>query len=91
MAKVELKMQDDQLAILVKDRGTGIPNDKLSTVFQPFYRLEENTNTEGFGLGLSLADRIIKLHKGSISVSSEIEKGTVFTILLPSAGKLKTI
>jgi two-component system, OmpR family, sensor histidine kinase ArlS len=90
LAKVDLKMQDNQLVILVKDKGPGIPKDKVSTIFQPFYRLEENSNTEGFGLGLSLADRIIKLHKGSINVSSEIEQGTIFTISLPSAGTLKS-
>jgi two-component system, OmpR family, sensor histidine kinase ArlS len=91
LAKVELKVQETQLVILVKDKGAGIPKDKLSSIFQPFYRLEENSNAEGFGLGLSLADRIIKLHKGSINVSSEAGKGTVFTIFLPSAGSLKSI
>ncbi len=84
-ANVGLHVNKSELLITVEDKGIGIPEDKLSTIFQPFYRLEENANTEGFGLGLSLADRIIKLHKGKISVQSKTGTGTTFFIRFPSA------
>ena len=87
-AKVGLKANSHELLISVEDSGIGIPEDKLSTIFQPFYRLEENSNTEGFGLGLSLAERIIKLHKGKITVKSKTAVGTTFLIHFPSAGRL---
>lgn len=88
-AAVKLKAGGADLQIIVTDKGPGIPENKFSTIFQPFYRLDENTNTEGFGLGLSLADRIIKLHKGRINVTSKPGQGTTFTVHLPLAGSLK--
>jgi signal transduction histidine kinase len=88
LAKVRLATSDRQLLITVEDNGIGISKENLATIFQPFYRLDENSNAEGFGLGLSLADRIIKLHKGVISVQSQKGVGTVFTIQLPAASTL---
>jgi two-component system, OmpR family, sensor histidine kinase ArlS len=89
-AKIKLQVVAKELLIEVEDKGHGIPEDQLSSIFQPFYRLEENSNTEGFGLGLSLADRIVKLHKGKITVRSTLTMGTLFAIHLPSAGKMKS-
>ncbi len=80
-----LEVIDRKIVIAINDTGKGIPEKDLKTIFQPFYRIEENIVTEGFGLGLSLADRIIKLHKGEIEVKSELNVGTSFTIILPSA------
>src|SRR5205085_4223544 len=51
-ANVGLRVSEDQLAVSVEDKGIGIPEEKLTTIFQPFYRVEENSNAEGFGLGL---------------------------------------
>lgn len=87
-ANIYFGVEDKQLLIAVSDRGRGIPQKELATIFQPFYRVAENVNREGFGLGLSLADRIIKLHKGRIEVLSEEGRGTTFTILIPSATAL---
>ena len=84
-ADVQLHVNKNAVFITVEDKGIGIPADKLATIFQPFYRLDENSAAEGFGLGLSLADRIIKLHKGSISVQSQNDVGTKFVIQLPAA------
>ncbi|HUC81832.1 MAG TPA: HAMP domain-containing sensor histidine kinase [Flavisolibacter sp.] len=88
-AEVKLTPQGNELEISITDKGPGIPESKFATIFQPFYRLDENSNTEGFGLGLSLADRIIKLHKGRITVSSETGHGTTFTVRLPLAYSLR--
>jgi len=57
----------------------------LDNAFQPFYKIEEGSLSKGFGLGLSLALRIITLHKGSIEVTSELNVGTQFVISLPGA------
>lgn len=78
----------NKLSISIEDRGIGIPEKEIQSIFQPFYRMEETRNTNGFGLGLSLASQIIKLHKGQIQVTSSVGKGTVFTIELPAASTL---
>lgn len=87
-ALVKLSVEESRLNISIADKGKGIPADELKTIFQPFYRVEENISKQGFGLGLSLADRIVKLHKGLIKVESEINVGTEFIITLPGARAL---
>lgn len=85
-AIINLASKDDTLLLTISDKGVGIPKDEIENIFQPFYRVEESRAAGGFGLGLSMAQRIIKLHKGTISVASEVNKGTTFTISLPVAG-----
>ncbi len=85
-AVLSLDMRDDEFVIAVSDNGIGIPEEELTRIFQPFYRVDESRATQGFGLGLSLAYQIIKMHKGNISVTSEPGAGSVFTITLPAAG-----
>jgi two-component system, OmpR family, sensor histidine kinase ArlS len=87
-AIVNLQVKEASLFVSVKNKGKGIPAEELENIFQPFYRMEENRTTGGFGLGLSLTMRIIKIHKGSIQVSSEPGQETVFTIQLPAAHSL---
>ncbi|MFL5772571.1 MAG: ATP-binding protein [Flavisolibacter sp.] len=87
-ADVTLKVNGNQISILICNKGRGIPEDEIANIFQPFYRIEENRSEGGFGLGLSLADRIIKMHKGVISVQSIPGKETIFTIDLPGAPSL---
>ena len=88
-AAILLAIEEKTIAITISDKGKGIPENQLQTIFQPFYRVEGNVSSEGFGLGLSLAERIIKLHKGSIEVTSTLNVGTVFTIQLPAAKSLQ--
>ena len=87
-AFVRLTPMHRQFIITIEDKGIGIPKEELQHIFQPFYRVGENRITGGFGLGLSLVDRIIRIHKGNITVESEKDKGTVFTVTLPSAGAM---
>jgi two-component system sensor histidine kinase ArlS len=87
-AGVLLEIEEKRIMIVISNRGRVIPAAELNTIFQPFYRIEENIASEGFGLGLSLADRIIRLHKGSIEAESAEATGTRFTIFLPSAKSL---
>jgi nitrogen fixation/metabolism regulation signal transduction histidine kinase len=65
-----------KITIRVSDNGPGIVKEALSKVFIPFY----STKKKGSGIGLSLSRQIMKLHKGSITVQSEPEKETVFTL-----------
>ena len=68
--------------VSVTDSGCGIAKDKLERIFVPFF----TTKTKGTGLGLSVVHKIIENHGGSIEVSSDIGKGSTFTIVLPSHG-----
>ena len=85
-ATIRLKVTNTELVIGVQDTGIGIPPAELENIFQPFYRANDDRSIPGFGLGLPLANRIIKLHKGHIHVESIIDKGTLFNISLPPAG-----
>jgi signal transduction histidine kinase len=88
-AIVSLNTGEHDMQIEIEDKGIGIPPDEIENIFQPFYRANKATEGRGFGLGLSMADRIIKLHKGSIKVQSIVNKGTTFTITVPSATSLE--
>lgn len=89
-AFIRLKTGKNTVSISVEDRGEGIPPEELKTIFQPFYRIENNNtrSTNGFGLGLSLSYRIIRLHNGAIHVESHVQEGSVFRIDLPIANPL---
>ena len=69
--------------ILVADTGRGIADEDLQQIFDPFYSTK--TEGKGLGLGLSVVYGIIDRHKGKISVKSNINQGTVFSIVLPTA------
>jgi signal transduction histidine kinase len=91
LANVILRINGNQLLILIQDNGQGIAKEEIGNIFQPFYRVEETRSAGGFGLGLSLAERIIKIHKGSIQVKSIVGEGTIFIIQLPGAPSLHAI
>jgi two-component system sensor histidine kinase ArlS len=87
-AIISLNTGKNNIYIAIEDKGIGIPSEEIEKIFQPFYRANKSTEGRGFGLGLSMADRIIKMHKGSILVQSVINQGTVFTITIPSASNV---
>ncbi len=70
--------------ITISDTGTGMASEVIDKIFEPFYTTKKKG--KGTGLGLSTVYRIIKNHKGHISVYSEVDKGTVFKIYLPVSG-----
>ncbi len=84
-AIVTLSINAIGVVVTIKDNGIGIPAADMPLIFQPFYRAGNHHQPQGFGLGLSLASRIVGLHKGKISVASQPGKGTTFTLLLPVA------
>jgi len=75
----------DYLQIMIKDNGTGIPEEKRETIFDPFY----TTKSTGLGLGLSIVYRIIDEHQGRIRVHSIIDQETTFFIELPLGANTK--
>jgi signal transduction histidine kinase len=67
------------IRVVISDTGQGIPPDRLSRIFDPFY----TTKDKGLGLGMAITHRIVEDHKGSIDVQSHVDLGTTFTIYLP--------
>ena len=81
---VRMRFDQDGILVAIEDNGPGIEKAELEYVFQPFYRgmnINHN-NVTGIGLGLSLAQNIIKLHGGRIWVESSPGKGTTFFVKL---------
>jgi|GEM_PF-1705570 len=79
---VALEARQDAALIRVQDTGVGIASDVLNKIFEPFFRVEES-GVRGTGLGLTIAKEIVELHGGTLSVESEVGRGSVFTITLP--------
>lgn len=75
------KQEEDLFEIEISDTGQGIPEENIDKLFDPFFTTKDVG--QGTGLGLAISYGIIKEHKGSISVESEINKGTTFRITLP--------
>jgi PAS domain S-box-containing protein len=79
--------KEEFLEIRICDTGCGIPENFLEHVFEPFFTTKEEG--KGVGLGLSVVYGIISRHNGSIEVTSELEKGTSFRVLLPFASSTR--
>jgi len=82
---ITTQRRGSDLSIEIADRGIGIPRAEQAKVFEKFYRVGNGLvhDVKGSGLGLSLVKHIIEAHQGTISVESDVGKGTRFTILLP--------
>ncbi|EKD86123.1 MAG: histidine kinase [uncultured bacterium] len=83
--KVEIasKQTGGKVEISITDHGMGISEKDLPHIFDRFYRSDESRSENGYGLGLSIAKKIVESHKGSISAASNSGKGTIFKIFLP--------
>jgi len=81
-----LRVRSGVAVLTVRDHGPGVPASQLTQIFQPFYRVSEarERSSGGVGLGLSIAERTIKLHGGSIRAEN-LKDGLLVTIELPAS------
>jgi PAS domain S-box-containing protein len=84
---VEIEEDDSALTVRIRDTGVGIPKEDLNQLFERFYRVDKDRSraTGGSGLGLAISRQIVEMHGGSISVESEVDVGSVFEVRLPKA------
>ena len=84
---VVLDRNDDRALIQVRDTGVGIAKSEQQRIFERFYRVSSDRSRQsgGAGLGLAIATAIAQAHKGSLQVQSELGKGSIFTIRLPTS------
>lgn len=81
--KIEVKSNDTQTVVAIKDTGIGIPEDLKKTIFEPFYRVDTSRSREtgGVGLGLSIVQSIVKKHNAKITVTDYENSGTCFELV----------
>lgn len=82
-SKVTVYFDKTKVVLTFSDDGIGIPEQDLDNIFDQFYRGTNSKYTEGTGIGLSLTQKIIHLHKGEIQVYSQENKGTTITVSFP--------
>ena len=82
---VQLSVTNDGFILHVKDLGIGIPRSHIKNIFKKFYRVEDSLSakTKGHGLGLSIVQGLMELNKGTVTVKSEWQKGSTFTLFFP--------
>ena len=83
----EGEIEEGEIIVRVMDSGPGVPDEALQKIFEPFYRLDDarNRQTGGAGLGLSIAERAIRLHGGQLTASNRKEGGLEVEIRIPAA------
>jgi signal transduction histidine kinase len=86
---VSAALNGNELRVEVKDSGIGIPTEALDRIFSRFYQVEDKSerSARGSGLGLHIAQRIVKAHGGRIWAESEAGQGSTFCFTLPVASK----
>ncbi|GHO87600.1 PAS domain-containing protein [Dictyobacter formicarum] len=84
--EVEMDTTEDVVTVRVRDHGLGIPREQCEKIFERFYRVANprQKGIAGLGMGLYIVARIVKHHKGTITVESEVGKGSTFTVTLPN-------
>ena len=85
---LKIEKTTDEIQFSVIDTGIGIALTDQESIFNPFYQVDSGLNRkyEGTGLGLALSRKLAQLHKGDISLESELGRGSCFTLHLPSEG-----
>ena len=81
MVKVKIVADSLQTKIIVTDQGVGIPDEELNKISEPFYRARNARSIKGFGFGLSLTHKILKMHGGFVDIFSEKGKGTIVKLV----------
>lgn len=90
--KITVIKQNHDVKISIEDKGSGIPAEHLSRLFERFYRVDKARSRQlgGTGLGLSIVKHIALAHKGTVTVTSEINKGSIFSLILPLENDVKS-
>lgn len=83
---ISCSRRDDMIIISVTDTGIGIPAEHLPRIFERFYRVDQARSRKlgGTGLGLAIVKHVMNIHNGSVSVNSEVGKGSTFTLVFPA-------
>jgi two-component system phosphate regulon sensor histidine kinase PhoR len=83
--RAEVQRNGTEVHILISDTGVGIPSSDLPRIFERFYRVDKARSREvgGTGLGLSIVKHIVERMNGRVSATSQLGKGSVFTVTLP--------
>lgn len=82
---VRLTQSDSMITLDVEDYGIGIPPDDIRHLFEPFHRGANVGTAAGTGLGLSIVKQAVEAHQGRITIASQLDQGTTFTIMLPQS------
>jgi two-component system sensor histidine kinase BaeS len=85
-----MEFEDGQASVSVRDWGCGIGAEDLPKIFDHFFRADRARarDTGGSGLGLAIADQVVRAHRGRITVASEPNEGSTFTIHVPAAASV---
>jgi PAS domain S-box-containing protein len=81
---ITIDIKETALMLKIRDNGIGIPEADRANVFDLFYRAANVGIIQGTGMGLTIVKRSVDAHKGTISIDSELEKGTTMTVVLPT-------
>jgi signal transduction histidine kinase len=82
---ISLASTNNEIVMIFKDQGIGIPESELPFIFDPFFRASNTAAYDGYGIGLPLTQNIIKIHKGELIINSVLHKGVTVQIKLPMA------
>jgi signal transduction histidine kinase len=85
---IEIRQEENEVVLSVTDQGIGISKKDQKSLFEPFHRGENVGNIQGTGLGLSVLQTAIDLHKGKIKVESKLNNGSTFIVSLPYEGTI---
>ena len=91
MVEIIIENKDEMIVISIQDHGQGIPSAEIDKLFKPFQKtsVTATAGEKSTGLGLTITKKVIEAHKGSIWVTSEVGKGSIFSFSLP-AGVLQS-
>ncbi len=89
MVKLQVRMKESEIEFLVQNPGPAIPAEDLDRVFEPYYRVAQQSDSKpGWGLGLAFVKRICEQHGGRVQVSSSASSGTCFCFIVPVHSKM---
>jgi signal transduction histidine kinase len=83
--RVSIGISDHHIITVISDNGIGIPENEIAFIYDPFFRASNAMDFEGYGIGLPLTRNIVRIHKGSIDITSKVGHGTTVQLIFPMA------